>query len=72
MENPNFSQPTQMKLLRATEVASRLNISRALAYRLMQTGAMPTIRINRSVRVRAEDLESYILHRRVIPTDTWD
>ena len=52
------------RLLNATEVARVLNISRALAYRLMQTGQMPVIRINHSVRVRMVDLEEYIqIHR---------
>ncbi len=71
MANPGFDHQMPNKLLRAGDVAQRLNISRALAYRLMQSGAMPTIRINRSVRVRAEDLESYILHCRVTPADAW-
>jgi len=52
------------RLLNAVEVARVLNISRALAYRLMQTGEIPVIRINHSVRVRMADLEEYIqIHR---------
>lgn len=50
----------ETRLLRASDVAKILNISRPLAYRLMQTGKISTVRINRSVRVRLEDLERYI------------
>lgn len=55
-ENPNPLEP----LLRASDVAARLNVSRSLAYRLMQIGEIPTIRIYRSIRVRSSDLEEYI------------
>jgi excisionase family DNA binding protein len=47
-------------LLRAGDVAKLLNISASLAYKLMQTGAIPTVRINRSVRVKPKDLDEYI------------
>lgn len=51
-------------LLDAAAVAERLGISLALAYRLMQQGRLPAVRINRAVRVRAEDLEAFILENR--------
>ncbi|HZW03973.1 MAG TPA: helix-turn-helix domain-containing protein [Anaerolineaceae bacterium] len=51
-------------LLDAAGVAERLGISLALAYRLMQQGQLPAVRINRAVRVRAEDLEAFILENR--------
>jgi excisionase family DNA binding protein len=47
-------------LLRASDVASRLNISRSLAYRLIQSGEIPVIRINHAVRVRMVNLENFI------------
>ncbi|MBX3004607.1 MAG: helix-turn-helix domain-containing protein [Anaerolineales bacterium] len=47
-------------LLRAREVAKILNVSQALAYRLMQMGEIPCVRIGTAVRVRPEDLEAYI------------
>lgn len=55
--NPN-TQPNQ--LLRADQVAERLNISRALAYRLMKTGVIPTVRFVGSVRVTESDLQAFI------------
>ncbi len=54
------------KLLKGTEVALLLNISRSFAYLLMQTGHIPTVRLGRSIRVRPQDLVEYIeenLHR---------
>jgi excisionase family DNA binding protein len=50
----------QETLLRASEVALRLNISRAFVYQLMQTGELPTVHLGRSVRVRPSDLEELI------------
>jgi excisionase family DNA binding protein len=60
----NASINLDTRLLRASEVAKILNISRPLAYRLMQTGKIPTVRINSSVRVRLEDLEGFIQSNR--------
>ena len=47
-------------LLKPQEIAQRLNISRAMAYKLLNTGELPTVRIGRIVRVREADLEAYI------------
>ena len=47
------------KLLSAKDVANILNISRAMAYRMMQDGQITVVRIGRSVRVRPEDLEVF-------------
>ena len=42
------------------EVAEILNISKSMAYRLMQTQALPTVSIGKAKRVRPKDLETYI------------
>jgi len=52
-------------LLKATEVADILNISRSLVYRLIHTGEIPSIRINQAVRVHQDDLYSYIESNRI-------
>jgi len=57
------------KLLKAVDVAEILNISRALSYQLLQNGDIPTVRINRAVRVRPTDLEGYIRKRLNKSTD---
>jgi len=61
MQPIEFPTPLRIKLLRPVDVADRLSISRALAYRLMQTGEIPSVRFGRSVRVRETDLETFIL-----------
>lgn len=48
------------KLLKASDVAKVLNVSTALAYRLMQTGEIACVRIGVAVRVRPQDLATYI------------
>ena len=48
-------------LLRARDVAMRLNVSTSQAFVLMREGTLPTVRFGRSVRVRPEDLEQFIL-----------
>jgi excisionase family DNA binding protein len=60
MEPQNNATNNYLVLLKAEDIARRLNICRSLAYRLMQEGKIPTIRFNRSVRVREADLEEFI------------
>lgn len=52
------------KLLKATDVARILNISRAMAYKLMQTRQIPTVHIGQSKRVLTKDLLNYIQSNR--------
>jgi len=58
MNNWNSDKPT--KLLKANEVAEILNVSRSLAYKLMQTNEVPTVSIRNARRVREIDLHNYI------------
>lgn len=53
---------TEPLLLRGREVAALIGCSRALAYRLMQRGVIPTVRIpgGKSVRVPREALIEWI------------
>ncbi len=53
-------QGPNTRLLRGEQVADILNCSRAHAFRLMQHGHIPTVKIGRSVRVRPEDLDEFI------------
>ncbi len=48
------------QLLKASEVARILNISRSLVYRLIHTGRIPSIRINQAVRIHNDDLNRFI------------
>lgn len=53
---------TESLLLRGREVAQLMGCSRALAYRLMQRGTIPTVRVSggRTVRVPREALAEWI------------
>jgi excisionase family DNA binding protein len=48
------------RLLKPAEIAEILQVSRALAYSLLQRGEIPAVRIGTVVRVRRIDLEKYI------------
>jgi excisionase family DNA binding protein len=48
------------RLLKATEVAQILNVSKAFVYQLMQKGELPTVKILGARRVRTEDLSRFI------------
>jgi excisionase family DNA binding protein len=48
------------QLLKANDVAARLNISRSAAFSLMRSGDLSVVRFGRLVRVRSEDLEAFI------------
>jgi excisionase family DNA binding protein len=48
------------RLLKPAEIAEILQVSRALAYSLLQRGEIPAVRIGTVVRVRRRDLEKYI------------
>jgi excisionase family DNA binding protein len=58
------------KLLRAQDVAERLNISKSQAFSLMKEGEIPTVRFGRCVRVRPEDLEIFITKNISMNPDT--
>jgi excisionase family DNA binding protein len=46
--------------LTGKEIAEILKISKALAYRLIANGEIPSVRFGRTVRVKQEDLESFL------------
>jgi excisionase family DNA binding protein len=54
----------ETRLLTAPDVARILKISKGAAYKLIQLNQIPSIRINRNVRVRSEDLEEFIIQNR--------
>ena len=52
------------RLLKATEVARILNISKSMVYRLMKNGKIPYVRINQAFRIHPEDLDKFIEENR--------
>ena len=57
MESPIIQS---VRLLKATEVAEILNVSRSMAYMLMERGDLRTVVIGAARRVRPQDLETFI------------
>lgn len=50
----------ELRLLKASEVAQILNVSKAHVYNLIASGDLPSVHVGESRRVRPEDLEKYI------------
>ena len=57
---PKIDQPLPERLLKASEVAEILNISKAFVYQLMQQKKIRTVKIGHVRRVRQADLQSFI------------
>ncbi|MBW1674349.1 MAG: helix-turn-helix domain-containing protein [Deltaproteobacteria bacterium] len=51
---------SQPPLLKATDVAVKLNVSKAYVYKLIKTGDLPSVQIGSAVRVRLQDLWEFI------------
>ena len=58
-----YEETILQSLLKATDVAEILNISKSMAYRLMQRREIPTVSIGNAKRVRPVDLHDYINSR---------
>ncbi len=48
------------RLLRIEQIAERLSVSRSMAWKLIDSGVLRSVRIGRAVRVRPADLEAYL------------
>lgn len=60
MNETNEKSVLSSKLLRAVEVAEILNISKSMAYQMMQKGVIKTIKIGKIRRVHKTDLKAFI------------
>ena len=54
----------EVRLYTLDEVQSRLSIGRTKAYELVAKGELSAIRVGRSLRVSAQDLESFVRNNR--------
>ncbi len=52
--------PEPSLLLPAKEVARLLSVSGSMAYALMASGALPSVKIGRAIRCRRDSLAAYI------------
>ena len=60
MEFAYSSTPATPPLLRVRDVARRLEVSRATAYRLIGAGQIPAVRVGGSIRVDPAELDAYV------------
>lgn len=56
----DFEFVKQEPLLKPSDVAMILSVSKALVYQLLRQGSIPVVRINHAVRVKPSDLEAFI------------
>jgi len=58
----NNQEPYDPKpLLKAAEITKYLKISRSATYKLMRSGDIPVVKFGKSIRVRIEDLDKFII-----------
>lgn len=60
--NDQGSEPLP-ELLTVPEVAQHLRVSHMTVYRLIQAGQLEAVRVGRSYRVRAHDVDNYLSRR---------
>jgi excisionase family DNA binding protein len=60
---------TVPQLIRPREVSMRLGLSRAMTYRLIESGELKSIRIGKSIRVDVAELTRFIDERRTREPD---
>lgn len=48
------------RFVTVSEVAEQLRVSNMTVYRLVQSGQLPAVRVGRSYRIRAEDVDRYL------------
>jgi excisionase family DNA binding protein len=61
---------TEREWLKVPEVAQLLRIARSRAYELVGSGEIPSVRIERSVRVRRRELDRWLEGQRQ-PSANW-
>jgi excisionase family DNA binding protein len=57
---PDSREPVSRLLYKVGEAASALGLSRAKVYELINSGALRSVRIDGSRRIRAADLEAFV------------
>lgn len=57
-------------LLKPEEAAEQLRIARVRVFELIKSGALPSVKIGNSRRIRAADLEQYVASLAVEPGGT--
>ncbi len=48
------------RFVTVSEVAGQLRVSNMTVYRLVQSGQLPAVRVGRSYRIQADDVDRYL------------
>lgn len=56
----NIVMPLDPVLLRPSDVAALLQLSRSHVYELIASGAIPSLRVGRAIRIRRQDLDHWV------------
>ena len=51
---------SRTQFVTVAEVAGQLRVSNMTVYRLVQGGQLPAVRVGRSYRIRADDVDRYL------------
>lgn len=61
METKLYKRLNNNKLLKSRDVAEQLNVCRATVNSWIKSGQLPCVQLGKTVRVRQEDLDFFIL-----------
>jgi excisionase family DNA binding protein len=60
---PLADDMTSTRFLTVREVAETLRVSNMTVYRLINSGVLPAVRVGKSFRLRADDVNRYLADR---------
>jgi excisionase family DNA binding protein len=63
--NADYSTPTWPVLATVSDVARHLAVSRSTVYQLMESGALPYVKLGRCRRIRWSDVDALIAGHRI-------
>ena len=67
-ERPQAQQGgSQSGLLSITEVCQELGMGKSWVYKRIQSGEIPSVKLGHNIKVKREDLESYLERQRNLP-----
>lgn len=56
----NYTQPATADLYKVSVICEKTGLSRSKVYQLIQSGALPSVKIDGSRRIRRTDFETWI------------
>ncbi len=61
--NPNYHDPSELPVMMTIhELAAFLRVSKNTAYTLIGSGAIPSVKIGRQIRINRKDVENFVSH----------